>query len=103
MIGCLRGIQWCERFLGNYQVIWLNDEKQGLAQLHRGKVDWLIKMRPASQPALASPWQKITKEQVFLYLDKKHRAEIAALLKIQLAFINNGRWLTMQKQYLSAI
>ncbi|MFM5525109.1 hypothetical protein ACET73_05540 [Aeromonas veronii] len=39
VIGCLRGIQWCERFLGNYQVIWLNDEKQGLAQLHRGKVD----------------------------------------------------------------
>ncbi|MFB2847594.1 hypothetical protein ACE1BG_15145 [Aeromonas veronii] len=50
-----------------------------------------------------SPWQKITKEQVFLYLDKKHRAEIAALLKVQLAFINNGRWLAMQKQYLSAI
>ncbi|HHQ4764197.1 hypothetical protein Q7I30_11530 [Aeromonas veronii] len=103
VIGGLRGIQWCERFLGNYQVIWLNDEKQGLAQLHRGKVNWLIKMRPASQPALASPWQKITKEQVFLYLDKKHRAEIAALLKVQLAFINNGRWLAMQKQYLSAI
>ncbi|MCX7130285.1 hypothetical protein [Aeromonas sp.] len=103
VIGCLRGNQWCERNLGSYQVIWLNDEKQGLAQLHRGKVDWVIKMRAAYQPALAAPWQKIAKELVFLYLDKKHRADIAALLKVQLVLINNGRWLAMQKQYLSAI
>ncbi|MGL6151989.1 MAG: hypothetical protein ACRC1N_12535, partial [Aeromonas sobria] len=65
--------------------------------------DWIIKMRAAYQPALATPWQKITKEQVFLYLDKKHRADIAALLKVQLVLINNGRWLAMQKHYLSAI
>lgn len=103
VIGCLRGIQWCERYLNNYQIFWLNDEKQGIAKLHRSKVDWLIKMRPAYQPVLAAPWQKIANEQVYLYLDKKRHAEIAALLKVQLVFINNGRWLAMQKQYLSAI
>lgn len=30
-VGCLRGIQWCSRYLDNQRILWFNDEKQGLA------------------------------------------------------------------------
>lgn len=105
MIGCVRGIKWCLRYLTDYHIVWLNDEKQGLAQLQRGKVDWVIKKRPAYpyQPVPAAPWQKIASDQLYLYLDKKHSSDISTLIKVQLELINNGRWLQMQKQYLSAM
>lgn len=103
LVGCLRGIQWCKRYLDSRRIVWFNDEKQGLALLKHGRTDWVIRLQPSNQSPLAAPWKRVSDMEVYLYLNKSRQPHIAALIQSQQQLIASGRWQQMQERYLSAL
>lgn len=92
LVACLRGIQWCKRYLDSRRIVWFNDEKQGLALLKHGRTDWVIRLQPSNQSPLAAPWKRVSDMEVYLYLNKSRQPHIAALIQSQQQLIASGRW-----------